>query len=461
MTAYRAWTAMVGVLCLSGTALAQTNYLEANDPYGVRLTRLDYSTQPSLNYSGASGGQPVVGTPASARMQAPATAPQAPPDNTSSSGAAASCDTCNSCGGSYENALHNCGWGDECGCNLPSCCCNDHWYAYAGGLTMGRTVANRNWTTYDTANNAHQLLYFPGANWGGGVDTRIGYWFGCGCCGDPCSCSNSCGPTGRFGVEADYWGVWGMNGNALLTNSTFSLGTVQDDSGVSFGTNPATDWYDNRTGSPVTAVRLSRNDDINNVEVNFLYMPCCEACNRFQVTALAGIRYFNFRDNLTWDQFTAVPPAGSTSDEAIINANVTNNLVGFQLGAYLNYQICSRWSVFAAPKIGIYGNHITGYNAMALSDGTQATFDANGDVLHFNNSANVFSMLGSIDVGFNWAFSSNWSFIGGYRVVGVSGVALADNQIPQFFADEAGWKTIKTNGDLIVDGAFAGLECRF
>ena len=447
MTAYRVWTSLVGVLCLTSTALAQTNYLEASDPYGVRLTKLDYTSQPSAS-------QPVVATPVNARMQDSGAAPQPAPSESYNNASG------NSGGCSYDNALNNCGWGDQCNC-LPSCCgCNDHWYAYAGGLTLGRTSANKDWTTFDQANQAHQLLYFTGPSWGGGVDTRIGYWFGCGCCGDPCSCSNTCGASGRFGIEAAYWGVWGMNGSNSVTDPTNQLGTVQNDGFVGFhAPDDASTWFDN-----AHSVTLSRDDTVNNVEVNFMWMPCCDSCNRFQMTALFGVRYFRFTDNLTWDQFAnpANPalPVGA-SDEAIVNANVQNNLIGFQIGAYLNYQICNRWSVFAVPKIGIYGNHITGLNSMALADGTQATFDANGDALNFHTSANVFSMLGSLDVGFNWAFSRNWSVIGGYRVVAVSGLALGDNQIPQFFADEAGWKTVKTNGDLILDGAFAGLEARF
>jgi hypothetical protein len=325
---------------------------------------------------------------------------------------------------------------------------------------MGRTGANKTYTTFDQTNQAHQLLYFPPSDWGGGADMRIGYWFGCGSCGDPCSCSNSCGSSGRAGIEVAYWGVWGMNGVASITDAAVGanqLGTVQNDGFVGFlAPDDASLWFDN-----ARAVRLLRNDEVNNVEVNFLYMPCCEACNRFQMTALAGFRYFQFRDDLTWDQFAGTGLPGGDPNEAITVTNVSNNLFGFQIGAYLNYQVCNRWSVFAVPKVGIYGTHIAGYNSMFLSDGTVARFDANGDALRFNNSANTFSMLGQIDIGFNWCFSRNWSFVGGYRVVAASGVALADNQVPQFFADEAGWKTIKTNGDLILDGVFTGIECRF
>jgi Putative beta barrel porin-7 (BBP7) len=456
MTAYRVWMSL-GVLCMSGTALAQSNYFDSANPYGIRLARLDAPAQPQYSYASPTVGmQPVVAAPVNS-IRAPESVP-AQPSVPSNETAGMSSDW-------SDNAVSQCGGnvcGNSCGCDCsPYCdCCNDHWYAYMGGLTMGRTTANKTYTTFDQTNQAHQLLYFPPSDWGGGIDMRIGYWFGCGCCGDPCSCGSSCGSSGRAGIEVAYWGVWGMNGVSSITDAGVGpnqLGTVFNEGFVGF-LNPddASIWFDN-----ASAVKLLRSDEVNNVEVNFLYMPCCDSCNRFQMTALAGFRYFQFRDNLEWDQFAGTGLPGGDPGEAITVANVSNNLFGFQIGTYMNFQICNRWSIFAVPKVGIYGNHIAGFNSMFLSDGTPARFDANGDALNFNNSTNVFSVLGQIDVGFNWWFSRNWSFVGGYRVVAASGVALADNQIPQFFADEAGWKTIKTNGDLVLDGAFAGLECRF
>jgi hypothetical protein len=38
---------------------------------------------------------------------------------------------------------------------------------------------------------------------------------------------------------------------------------------------------------------------------------------------------------------------------------------------------------------------------------------------------------------------------------------LSDNQIPAYLAAEDEWNTISANGDLILHGAFAGLEVRF
>jgi hypothetical protein len=439
MNAIRSWTTFVGSLCLAGTTLLAGTLARATDSvsYAVRLSRLDDSAS-----RGAWDGYWVGGQSMKPAFAGNVSDPNAPskPDSV------------------YEQAAGN---SEDYGCQLPDCCgcCNQHFYAYLGGLTMGRDAANHSWTTFDQTNVANQLLHFPAADWGGGVDTRIGYWFGCGSgCGDPCGCCNCCHSEERYGIEAVYWGVWGLDGTASVSDPTHQLGTVQFDGLVGFvNPNDATLWFDN-----ADQVRLLRNDEFHNVEINFLYLPCWTPCDRFTLTAIAGIRYFRFSEGLTWEQFanSAGIPAGF-SDEAITHVDVQNNLVGFQIGSYMNYRLCRRWSVFAVPKVGIFGNHIVGHNQMALADGMPATFDANGDELNFHNSANVFSMLASIDVGFNWAFNRNWSWIGGYRAVAVTGVALGDNQIPPFFADESGWQTINTNGSLILHGAFTGLEARF
>ncbi len=452
MHVFRFATVIAGVACLAGTALAQnSNPLRDDGPYAARLSQVDDSYARPVSWNDPS-------TSSSPVMKAPVPG--------GSAAAEAGAPSQNS-GNAYEDAAKGNYWNDSgcnsCGNSCGNCCCgcNYPWFAYVGGLTMGRDTANKFWTTYDQNNISHQLLYFPGSDWGGGVDTRIGYWFGCcnSCC-DPCKCCNSCGSSGRFGVEAIYWGMWGLDGTATVTSGTNSLGTVQNDGDVYFinsgAGGDASLWFDN-----ARQVTLSRNDEFHNVEVNFLYMPCCDPCNRFQMTALAGIRYFRFTEGLEWDQFAGSVPAGSTTDEAILNTGVKNNLVGFQIGAYLNYQVCDRFGIFAIPKVGVFGNHIEGSNLMELSDGTVARFTANGDALNFNNTKNVCSLMASIDVGFNVALTCHWSWIGGYRVVLATDMALGDNQIPQFFADEAGWKNINSNGDLVLHGAFTGLQARF
>ena len=451
MTAYRAWTSLVGVLCLTGTAMGQSSYLGASDPYGVRMTRMEDST--SVRSPMLHSATPAIGDRSTASGNSnPETVATPQPAQ----------------GNVYQNALNTSGWGGEgCGCEscVPGCrCAQNNWYAYVGGLVMGRDMPNRFWTTFDQNNPANQLRYFPGSDWGGGIDTRIGYWFGCGCNSGSCDpCNQCCGCGGRFGIEAVYWGAWGLDGHTSINDPTNQLGTVQDDGLVSFGAAPASDFFDN-----ARAVQLSRNDEFHNVEINFMYLPVYTG-SRLQITGLMGVRFFRFSEGLDWGQLAGTAPAGARfgdnpADEAFVNVDVQNNLVGFQLGAYMNWQVCCNVSIFAVPKMGIFGNHINAHNSMVTGDGIVATFDnppGSGNALNFHTSTDVFSVLGSIDVGVNWAISPNWSVVGGYRVVAVSGIALGDNQIPQFFADEAGWKEIKTNGNLILHGAFAGIEARF
>ena len=78
-----------------------------------------------------------------------------------------------------------------------------------------------------------------------------------------------------------------------------------------------------------------------------------------------------------------------------------------------------------------------------------------------NSSDNVVSFLTQIDVGLDWQFSPNWSANIGYRVVAISGIGLADEQIPVRVNDIPDIAEIDYNGNLILHGAFAGLTLRF
>ena len=70
-------------------------------------------------------------------------------------------------------------------------------------------------------------------------------------------------------------------------------------------------------------------------------------------------------------------------------------------------------------------------------------------------------MLAQIDLGVGWNFSRHWSANIGYRAVGITGLALADDQIPAFLAAEGDWTDIDSNGSMILHGGFAGLEFRY
>ena len=145
-----------------------------------------------------------------------------------------------------------------------------------------------------------------------------------------------------------------------------------------------------------------------------MYLPVYTG-SRLQITGLMGVRFFRFSEGLDWGQLAGTAPAAlrfgdNPADEAFVNVDVQNNLVGFQLGAYMNWQVCRNVSIFAAPKIGIFGNHINGAQQHGHGRWHRGNFrQSTGlrrcvELPHLRRD--VFSVLGSIDVGINWAISS-------------------------------------------------------
>jgi hypothetical protein len=318
------------------------------------------------------------------------------------------------------------------------CCQGPVWYGYVGGLIMNRNQPNKYWTTYNQANNNDQVLNTAQAEdrWTGGGEIRIGHSFGCDC-----------------GLEATYWGVWNMHGNASVSDSNNNLGTPLDttNGGITLGGQTADSFY----ASSHQAI-IQRDDNVNNVELNWYYNAnAADTCARFQSSWLAGVRFLKFDENLLWTSVAGgsyLNEAGGV-DQANIDERVENYMVGFQIGNRVDWRINDCWSLYGLPKIGIYGNHATNESSFYRGDGVTA-FDLHG-------STDTVSFIGQMDLGLDYQFNCHWKATFGYRVLFVSGVALSDEQLPAFLAAADDFKDVKTNGDLVLHGGFAGLEFRF
>ena len=142
--------------------------------------------------------------------------------------------------------------------------------------------------------------------------------------------------------------------------------------------------------------------------------------------------------------------------------STVNNLFGFQLGGRLDYGLTRCWSLYAAPKMGLYTNRMTsrqhiGNEAKCAYINDPAS-PYNGEYFDITARRNSIAFLGELDVGSSFRFSRCWSVSAGYRVVAVSGVALTTNQIPQSFRDLGAAQTINNNGDLILHGAYMNVN---
>jgi hypothetical protein len=346
----------------------------------------------------------------------------------------------------FQDAVHS-EWSecDECSAGRGA------WFGSLGGLVMGRNRANAYWTSFET--NIDDLVLntqSAGADWTGGWQVTVGYLFGNGGCG----CANSfgpCGPCGSGGcgftgpgLGFTYWGLGNMGGFAQVDsatddlNTTFSLLDPSTVSGqVEIGGQPFSDFFDDSASH-----RMTRDDSAANYELNLFF----GAFNhyRWTVVPFVGFRYFRFDDQLIFAGLTGGSTWGANGgqDQAQLSFRSTNDLYGLQFGTFANYMIARRFSWFIGPKVGLFGNQMNNRAVLARGDGLLA-FDVTA-------AKSDFSLLGEVDTGFTWFFGPHFMAYMGYRVLGVTNVALADNQFVQGIGD------VKQSGSLILHGAMMG-----
>ncbi len=348
-------------------------------------------------------------------------------------------------------------WNEGCteGCCEPTCC-GGGWFGAVGALVMGRNRANPYWTTYQTNVNDNQLMNTQNAgdNWQGGWQFTGGYIFGGGgggCCPqNDCAATGApfmggcCGPMGP-GIGVTYWGLGQMNGFSEINSPTNELSTpmnLQTQTGdVTINGVPVGDYWDNSASH-----RIYRNDRVNNFELNALLGAW--TYGRLTFVPFVGFRYFRFDERLTFAGLAGGGDWNNGDDWAALQNRMVNNMYGCQIGSYFNYMIFNRVGFFVGPKVGVFCNQMNGRTLL---------YDGNGN-LAYDIPAHMtdFSMLGEIDTGFTYFWRANLFSYVGYRVVGVSNVALSDNQYLPYLADVKGFSQVKQNGSLILHGVMLG-----
>jgi hypothetical protein len=330
-----------------------------------------------------------------------------------------------------------------CGDCLPDYC-RCPWFASAMWITMGRDEANRVWTSYQWGNEANQLYNTQDVDlrFHNGVEVHVGRRF---CCD-------------QWALEGVYWFL-----DRQTREATFGgpLSTPLTVGHVEFNGVGANAWFDN-----AAAHRLRRTNDFQNVEINLIRNRLYGQWDSpWGVDWLVGVRYFRFEERLIFGalQNNSVWGEDGGAVEAYFDDKVVNHLVGFQFGFNADWRVVDGVRLFVTPKLGIYNNHIHQDFQAYLGDGTIATTGSSGVAGTYPvvSSTNHFSFLGQIDVGVDWRFLPRWSLQGGYRLIAVTGVGLADNQFPPYLVDIPEIAAIDTNGDLILHGAFAGLTFNY
>ena len=149
------------------------------------------------------------------------------------------------------------------------------------------------------------------------------------------------------------------------------------------------------------------------------------------------------------------------TQEVYLNVDAENDLFGLQIGAEAEYSAGGLWSWYIRPKIGVYDNHMRLRTNVYRGDGApgQAQPPGGNPVVDFplTSSEDDVSCLAEIDIGIRRQLSDRWRAFLAYRAVIVTGIALADEQVPPYLADTAGWLDIDSNAELVLHGVVAGV----
>jgi hypothetical protein len=339
---------------------------------------------------------------------------------------------CSSCNGDGGYADGGCGYN---GCCDP-CGCGPSWYASVAALYMERNRPNPFQISFDTTNPVGELLLNTSSmdDWQPGVDVRVGKYL----------CCNSA-------IEIGYWTLDNFQGqvHAFDPVGVGSLNTPFDFRSLNFNGVPVNALFDN-----AQAHCLSRTNEIHNLEINFVNWPmACDPCSRMQASWFAGLRYFRFREG--WElgsAFTSQTFGADPANEAFWNIDVENNMYGLQLGGRASYNLTCKLSAYAAPRVGAFWNFM---------DLDYTISNAGVSAISCGSNRDAISLLGQLEVGLNYQITPCIGIFGGYRVVALTGVALADDQIPFLGDDVFGIGDIDHNSTLVLHGLMGGVTVNF
>ncbi len=258
--------------------------------------------------------------------------------------------------------------------------------------------------------------------------------------------------TGR-GWEFGYWGLIpeesciGFSGAPLYSN-LYGLADI-DLAGVSVydAMNNATTW------------RVHRETEVHNLEFNLLRnggSTCSLFGDSMNLEWLGGIRWMSFQEDLGISATGPTPP-----EECYYDLLAQNHLLGLQLGARLERCLCRCWTVTLGSKFGVYNNDIGTRHSIQDGLGNTATMNGGNTNYWLTSSKNDVSTLGELELGLNYQFNACTRFNLGYRAIGISGVALAGDQIPRYYSDVQDTQRIKSNGNLLLHGLTFGVARSF
>ncbi|MBT7254246.1 MAG: hypothetical protein HN882_04520, partial [Planctomycetaceae bacterium] len=235
-------------------------------------------------------------------------------------------------------------------------------------------------------------------------------------------------------IETVYWGLFTRGDSAMTSDAASGLNTLLNISGLSY----------NGFGNPLSAVfnssanqTLTRSFEYHNVEWNFTSDILID--DKQSIRLLTGFRYFKADDrfNLNIDDV-----AYSVTDD--------NHLFGAQVGALWTKRKGSKLTYHIGVKTGVFFNAID--HRTKIFGAAGHAFIEDPAIMNWRDDFNEYSkkidmsFLGQLELGFDYLLTPSCQLTAGYRVMGVTGMAFATDQIPASFAEAAEGQPVTADG---------------
>jgi hypothetical protein len=268
--------------------------------------------------------------------------------------------------------------------------------------------------------------------------------------------------SGGGGFEVAYWALNPGRTSAVLTGGNVATAITGLDqlTHVSSGR----DLYDIYANTLTQTI--IRDTDINNLEFNLLRNggTFCRNNRRGFYEMFGGFRWFEFNESLQYQASIDTAAFPLVPSDFFYNLQARNRLLGLQLGARNEVCLGSKLRFFSGVRGGIFNNNIRTVQNITDLNGEIAQVNsgtAAGRPFSYNDEKNDVAFLGQLDVGFLYHLSCRTRVRLGYRALGVSGVALAAHQLPFRYNEPEALLRANSNGSLLLNGGYYGLEFCF
>lgn len=178
---------------------------------------------------------------------------------------------------------------------------------------------------------------------------------------------------------------------------------------------------------------------------------------RIQVATSHGFRWFEMEDEF---EFAANidGSGGYQAADAYYNVETDNNLYGYQFGSRVTYCLSNRCNLGIGGKFGIYGNDVELRQRVGTLDTTAFRTGTLTDRIRTEDSDTVLATLGELDLGLGYRLSNAWTVRGGYRLIGLSGVATTTDSFASEYSSLASAGRVNADDSVILHGGYVGLE---